>query len=287
MLRALLKEPLVHFLGLGLAVFAVYYILDRPDQPQQGEIVVTQARIEQLAGLFAKTWQRPPSAEELKGLIDDYVKEEVLYREALALGLDKDDTVVRRRLRQKMEFLSHMVLGTLTPKDAELDAYLKANPTKFERDPQIAFDQVFLDPARHGERIDEDVASILEVLRSDPSADPATFGDATLLPHELGMTSSTKIGQTFGPEFAQAIIRIEPGAWSDPVKSSFGLHLVRVNAREPGRIPNLDGARDAVKREWMADQRKQLEGKRLAELLKRYDVSIERRPNPASQQGGR
>lgn len=287
MVRALLKEPLVHFLGLGLVVFAVYYVLDPPDQPQHDGIVVTQARIEQLAGLFAKTWQRPPTPEQLNGLIDDYVKEEVLYREALALGLDKDDTVVRRRMRQKMEFLSDIVIGILTPTDEELGAYLKANPNKFERDPQIAFEQVFLDPARHGERIDEDVASILEVLRSEPPADAAKQGDATLLPHKLGLTSSTRIGQTFGPEFAQAIVGIEPGAWSEPIKSTFGLHLVRIDKREPGRIPTLSEARDAVKREWAAEQRKELEDKRFAEYLKRYAVSIERQTDPASQQQSR
>ena len=281
MLRSLLKEPRVHFLVLGLIVFAVYHALNRSAEPEPGKIVVTQARIEQLAGLFAKTWQRPPTAAELKGLIDEYVKEEILYREARALGLDNNDTVIRRRLRQKMEFLSDAAIATLKPTDADLEAYLKANPSKFERDPQIAFEQVFLKPDRRGDRIEEDAASILEVLNSNTAADAAALGDATLLPFELGLTSARGISQTFGPEFAKAIDRVKPGAWTGPIESTFGHHLVRVTGREPGRVPELSEVRDAVKREWATEQRRKLEDKRFAELLKRYEVSIEAQSNPA------
>jgi hypothetical protein len=264
MLRALLKEPLVHFLVLGLIIFVVYHALNRSNEQEPDKIVVTQARMEQLAGLFAKTWQRPPTATELKGLIDDYVKEEILYREALALGLDNDDTVIRRRLRQT---------------DEELETYLESNMSKFELDSQIAFEQVFLNPERRGDQIEEDAASILEALNSNASADAANLGDATLLPLELDLTSATRIGQTFGPQFAKAVDQLTPGAWGGPIKSTFGTHLVRVNKREPGRVPALNEVRAAVKREWATEQRKKLEDKRFAELLKRYDVSIERQLN--------
>ncbi len=283
MLRALLKEPLVHFLALGLIIFAVYHLLNRSNQPEPDKIVVTQARIEQLSGLFTKTWQRPPTAAELKGLIDDYVKEEILYREALTLGLDIDDTVIRRRMRQKMEFLSDAVIRSLTPADEELQAYLRANPSKFEIEPQIAFEQVFLNPDRRGDRIEEDAASILEALNSHAPGDATTLGDATLLPYELGATSTKRISQTFGPQFAKAVDLLAPGAWTGPIKSTFGMHLVRVNKREPGRVPALSEVRDAVKREWTQEQRKKLEDKHFAELLKRYKVSIERQPNAAAE----
>jgi hypothetical protein len=207
------------------------------------------------------------------------VKEEILYREALTLGLDNDDTVIRRRLRQKMEFLSDTVIGALNPTDEELETYLKSNMSKFELDPQIAFEQVFLNPERRGDQIDEDAASILEALNSNASADAARLGDATLLPLELDLTSATRISQTFGPQFAKAIDQLTPEAWGGPIKSTFGTHLVRVNKREPGRVPALSEVRAAVKREWATEQRKKLEDKRFAELLKRYDVSIERQLN--------
>lgn len=283
MLRTLLKEPLVHFLALGLVIFAVYHVLDRSDQPKPDKIVVTQARIEQLSGLFAKTWQRPPTAPELKGLIDDYVKEEILYREALALGLDTDDTVIRRRLRQKMEFLNDAAIGSLTPADEELQAYLNANPSKFEIVPQIAFEQVFLNPKRRGDRIEEDATFLLQTLKNNVSADAATLGDSTMLPYELGPASTRMISRTFGRQFANAINELAPGPWTGPVKSTYGTHLVRIKEREPGRIPALSEVRDAVKREWTQEHRKKREAERFAELLKRYEVSIERQPNAADK----
>ena len=278
MLKSLLKEPLVHFLALGLVIFAVYHVLNGPDAREPDKIVVSQARIEQLGGLFAKTWQRPPTAQEFKALIDDYVKEEILYREALALGLDKHDTVVRRRLRQKMEFLSDAAIAALSPGDAELETYLKANPAKFEITPRTAFEQIYLNPERRGDDIDDDAASLLEVLNS-PSAptDPLTHGDTTMLPSQMELTSSVKIAQTFGPQFAEAMDGLPPGGWTGPVKSTFGTHLVRINKREPGRLPSLSKVRDAVKREWAAERRRELEDERFAELLKRYDISIEQK----------
>jgi hypothetical protein len=276
-LKAFFREPLVHFLALALAIFVFYGAFNRSEAPRPDEIVVTDSKIEQLAGLFAKTWQRPPTIAELKGLVDDYVKEEIYYREALALGLDKEDTVIRRRLRLKMEFLSNAEAEALAPTDAELEAYLTVNPGKFEIDPKLAFRQVYLNPERRGDRIDQDVASILEALRSNPSADPATFGDATLLPSELGLTSKASIAQTFGADFAEAADKATPGSWTGPIKSSFGVHLVRVSECQLGRIPTLAEARDAVAREWSNDKRKGLEEQRLAELLKRYKITIEGR----------
>ena len=216
------REPLVHFLALALVIFAVYEVLNRSHNVAPGRIVITQARIEQIASLFARTWQRPPSASELKDLIDDYVREEIYYREALALSLDTDDTVIRRRLRQKMEFLDDVAIEALSPTDADLEQYLKANPSKFTIDPAIAFRQIYLNPERRGAEADADAAAILEALRSDPSLDPALFGDTTLLPSELHLTSKASLSQTFGPQFAEAIVQAPPSAWSGPIKSASG-----------------------------------------------------------------
>ena len=208
MLRRLLKEPLVHFLALALVIFAVYGVINTSEAEKPDRIVMTGPKIEQIAGLFAKAWQRPPTVAELKDLIDDYVKEEILVREALALRLDKDDTVIRRRLRLKMEFLSDAESEALSPTDAELEAYLRANPGKFEIDPMIAFRQIYLNPERRGDRLDQDAASILEVLRSGARPDPSALGDTTLLPSELPMTSKSSIGEMFGREFAEALGKV-------------------------------------------------------------------------------
>lgn len=275
MIRRLLKEPLIHFLALALGIFALYGVLNRPDDQRQDEIVVTGAKIEQLAGLFAKTWQRPPTATEVKGLIDDHLKEEILYREALVLGLDKDDTMIRRRLRLKMEFLSQAEADAASPSDAELEAFLKANADRFRIEPMLALRQVFLSPERHGELIEQQVASILEMVRSNPARDVAALGDATILPAELPPTRKAAIAQIFGAGFAEAVARTSPGAWVGPIKSSFGLHVVQVSENRPGRPATLAEIRDRVAQEWSNERRRQIEEKQLAERLARYRIRIE------------
>ena len=276
MFKCVLSEPLVHFLALALAIFAGYALVGADAGERQESIVVTALKIEQMATLFAKTWQRPPSADELKGLIDDHVKEEVLVRQALALGLDRDDAVVRRRLRQKMEFLNTADAEALEPTDAELGAYLAINADAFRINGMLAFEQVFLNPQRRGDRAEQDAGSILEALLSDPAADRSLLGDATLLPPELPLSDSVSIAQTFGTDFAEALDEAPLGRWVGPVASGFGLHLVRVTERVPDRMPSLDEARDAVAREWTNARRKELEDQRFSELLKGYAVTIER-----------
>lgn len=163
----------------------------------------------------------------------------------------------------------------LAPADAQLKAYLSANSADFEIDPMHSFQQVLLNPERRGDRIDQDAASILEVLLTSASADPASLGDASLLPPGLPLTGKTSIRQTFGDAFAEALEKAALGQWSGPIRSSFGVHLVRVSERRAGRVPTLDEARQAVVREWTNAARQELEDRRFDELLKRYEVTIE------------
>ena len=167
MLGRVLREPLTHFIGLALAIFLLYGVVSRSAEPKADEIIVTSAKIEQLGSLFTKTWQRPPSAQELKGLIDDYVKEEIYNREALLLGLDRDDTVIRRRLRQKMEFLVDAEVDAMAPTDAQLEVYLKANADQFRIAPMMAFEQIYLSPEKRGDRIDADAQAIMDEVRGN------------------------------------------------------------------------------------------------------------------------
>lgn len=275
MLKSMAREPLIHFLALALLIFAVYGALGGPAAEKPRAIVITEAKIEQVGALFAKVWLRPPTASELKGLIDDYVKEEIYYREALALGLDKDDTVIRRRLRQKIEFLSGAEAEALAPSEADLEAYLRANTARFEVEPAIAFRQIYLDPGRRGAAIEEDARAALGKLRTDSPEDLASFGDASLLPYELTLSDKSTIGQMFGQEFADAVVALSPDGWTGPFKSAYGLHLVEVAEKTPGRVPALAEVRDAVLREWTSERRKEREEARFAELAMRYEVVIE------------
>lgn len=277
--RRLLREPLVHFAALSLVIFAAYAVFAPPaQQAPVGSIVVSSGKIEQMAAIFARTWQRPPSPEELKGLIDDYVTEEIYVREALALGLDTDDTVIRRRLRQKMEFMTSADVDALTPTDADLQTYLDTHPDAFSEAPQVGFQQVYLNPDRHPETMDQDAAALLAALRADPEADTSVLGDASLLPYELPLTSIGSIDRIFGPDIAASVAQAEPGVWTGPVASPYGLHLIRVTTKSPGRLPALAEIRDVVLREWSNAKRQDLEAARLADLLGRYDVRIDAGP---------
>lgn len=176
----LIQEPLLHFLLIGLVLFVAHGFLNpNEDNAPQG-VIVSAGQVEHLASTFAKTWQRPPTTVELKGLIDQFVKEEILSREAVKLGLDQNDAVIRRRLQQKMEFVTEDLLATAEPTDADLSDYLAKHPEAFQEDPVFTFQQVFLNPERRGEAIKSDAAKLLAEMKA--GADAAESGDTTMLP---------------------------------------------------------------------------------------------------------
>ncbi|WP_296709100.1 peptidylprolyl isomerase [Rhodoblastus sp.] len=278
MLKKLFEEPLLHFIILAFAIFGLYAVVNRsPAGGGDDRIVITGAKVEQLANLFGNTWQRPPTAIELKGLVENYIKEEIYNREAVMLGLDKNDTSIRRRLRQKYEFLIDADAEGQAPTDAQLQAYLQAHADRFEIGPKLAFQQIYLSPASRGDRIEQDAATLLETLRKDPAETPR--GDATLLPSEVAMTRLTAIGEMFGDDFATALKnKAEARLWTGPIRSAFGLHLVRILDRQPVRLPALDEVRAAVARDWSNETRKSVEDARYRQLLARYHIVVETQP---------
>ena len=276
MLKGLFREPLVHFLAAAAAIFALYsWMNPSQDTGDQSRIIITSPKVEQLAGLFAMTWQRPPTPDELKGLIDDHVKEEILVREAIALGVDKNDAVVRRRLRMKMEFLGDVAADAVAPTDAELAAYLAANPDKFRVEPMTSFQHVFLNPQRRGDKIKEDADIIYRNLASNRDIDISRLGDPTLLPSDVPPTGRRTIGQVFGEAFADDLQKLGVGNWGEPIPSTFGLHVVRVIERSEGRLPELSEIRDTVAREWSNERRKEAERARFDALLKKYVIVMD------------
>lgn len=266
----------MHFLVLGAALFGLYRLLNGADATPTQSIVVSEARVEALAENFAKTWMRAPGAAELKGLVDDYVAEEVYYREAVAMGLDRDDTVIRRRLRQKMEFVTDDLAGAVPATDAQLQQYLDAHRDRFLQPPLVSFEQVFLSPERRGESVVRDAERLLADLRRQAPGTPVkNVGDATLLPADLESATPQDIENTFGTDFAADVADAPVGQWSGPVRSGYGLHLVRVTTRQAGAVPTLDAVRPLVQREWEAQQRQQAKQALLAQLLAKYEVRIE------------
>jgi parvulin-like peptidyl-prolyl isomerase len=279
MIGRLLREPLIHFLLLAGLIFAVHgFVAERVETEES--IVVTPAKIEQMASIFARTWQRPPTADELKGLIDDYVKEEIYVREAMRLRIDEDDTVIRRRLRMKMEFLNDAEAEATPATEADLAAYLAAHPDTFQEAPRFALEQIFLDAVKRGPAAQADAAALLASLKRDPSL-VAGAGDPTLLPPSMPPADRQEIAQLFGDEFASAVVNLPVGDWQGPIASGFGLHLVKVTEQQAGRLPTLAEIRPQVEREWLNDRRDAMAREKLDELLKRYKVTIEPFTPPA------
>ncbi len=275
--RRLLREPLVQFLLAGATLFLLYEASTSGESERNDRIAIDARRIERLAAEFARTWMRPPTRAELDGLIQDFVTEEVLYREALALGLDRDDLVVRRRMRQKMEFLNDDLAENRQPTDAELQAFLDANPDKFRRPARLGFVQVFVgsDGRAPETRIEAD--RLLARLKAEPAAAaiPGTLGRPSLLPDQLKDATRDEVEAVFGRAFATALQLAPLDVWAGPIESSYGLHLVRVTLREPGSVPQLTEIRSAVEREWSYLQRQQARQAFYEVLRERYDVSIE------------
>src|ERR1700732_5319326 len=224
----LLREPLLHFLLLGGVLFAVFGRGGSTAGVDDGQIVVSEANIDRLAAGFWRTWHRPPAADELQAQIQDYIREEVLYRSALTLGLDKDDTIIRRRLRQKMEFLFEDTVPP--PQEPELRAYFAAHADKFLAQPLISFRQVFVSMNRGG-TAEADARQILARLVS--TAPGAADGGR-----------AARVGE----DFARAIAQAAPGSWVGPLRSSYGLHLVQVTEVEPATLPLFEDVRPAVER---------------------------------------
>ncbi|UCF34635.1 MAG: peptidyl-prolyl cis-trans isomerase [Phycisphaerales bacterium] len=274
-MKKLVHEPLVHFLLVGAALFVIFSL--RPDQaaPADDHIVVSADKIKHLAVLFARTWQRPPTPAELEGLVDEYVREEAAYREGLALGLDSDDTIIRRRLRQKLDFIAEDLVGQIEPTDEVLGDYLAAHVDDFRIDPRFSFCHVYLNPDQRGEDVDTDARELLVMLNGDPSIDPAALGDRILLEHAYADVSARDIAGLFGRQFASAVAELRTGDWHGPIRSGYGVHLVRLDGRSGGRIPELAEVYDAVRREWENAGRLEVLERFYREMLQKYEVTIE------------
>ena len=283
-LKALLREPLLHFLAIGAAIFLYFHWSGGGSGPSSSRIVLTSGQVQHLAAGFTKVWQRPPTEAEVKGLIDDWVREEIAVREAMASGLDRDDTVIRRRLRLKLEFLLDDAGAATPPTEQELQAWLDAHAVNFRVEPEVALRQVFLSRERRGDRAEADAMALLRTLRSggpEPRLDD--LGDPTMLPRELGLGPRSDMVRAFGQAFADQVDGLALGAWSGPLESGYGLHLVQVRERVVGSVPPLALVRPAVERDFMSDRRRRQLATFYERLLEKYTVVGERLDAAATQ----
>lgn len=268
--RALLREPLVHFLLAGAAIFAIWSNV--PPDPGERRIVVSEARVTRLVDRWLETYHRPPTPDEIDGMIRDDVKDQVYYREAQRLGLDRDDEVVIKRMRNKMESLAMSDVQAATPSDAELQALLDKDPAKYAPNPVFAFDQVYLGDDTPANR----AAASAALARLKAGGDPASVGKPIPLPMHFDGDSSADIADQLGDDFAGALLKLPEGQWTGPVTSGVGLHLVRVDKRVLPRKPRLDEVHQRVENDWRSAKSRQAMDKAFDEMIKGYDVVIEK-----------
>jgi hypothetical protein len=265
-LHKLARSPLVHFFALGAVIFVAYAAIeDEPVGQSPDTISLTEDQADRLVQNFAATWNRPPTIEELENLIQAWALEEASVREALALGLDRGDAVIRQRLNQKMQFLAESGAAVLEPDEAMLQAYLDQNLDRFAQPSRIAFEQIFLPR-------DWDESEILALL--EDGADPSALGTTSLLPPSFPMTPTPVIDRTFGGQFHQTLVDLPVGRWKGPVKSGYGLHLVRVTDRSEAAVPPLSEVRDRVEAEWLASEMTKMRESFSQALLERYKVNL-------------
>jgi len=273
-----LREPLLHFLLIGFGLFAVYSALNPQlgDRYPSNRIVLTEDDLRQMAVAWAAQWRRPPTPGEIRVLIDRKVREEVLYREALALGLDQGDTIVKRRLAQKMEFLAEDVSGVRDPGTVELTAWFEQNRGRFALPGRVSFRHLYFSVDSRGERARDAAAGALEKLTGKSADAPAAanVGDRFMYQDYYGDRVPEQVANVFGSTFAQSLFQLKPGAWQGPVESGLGWHLVFVDSITPGRVPAFEEIEPDVKAGWINEQRAEAKRKTFDAMRARYEVVL-------------
>jgi parvulin-like peptidyl-prolyl isomerase len=249
------------------------------------QIAVTLDDLRIMDAYFESQWHRPPTAAEFQAMVEDKIREEVLYREGLAMGLDKDDTIVKRRMAQKMQFLAEDVAAAHEPSPAELKAWFDRNSQKFALPSRYSFRHIYFSPDKRGKNAQADAAQALTKISGQPedSKLAASFGDNFMFQDYYGDRAPSAVAKEFGPQFAVALEKIKPGSWQGPVESGYGWHLVFVDSVIPGRIPAFEEMEPDVKTAWLAEQKSTAWQKAYADMRAKYSVMLPAAPSEPAQ----
>jgi peptidyl-prolyl cis-trans isomerase C len=282
-LRKVIGEPLVHFLLIGLVLFGVYAWMQRGRTSNGNyQVILTLDDLRQLDISFVSQWHRQPTQEEFTGLVEGFIRQEILYREGLAMGLDKDDTIVKRRMAQKMEFLSEDVAASHEPATEELQTWYGKNSQKFALADRATFRHLFFGFDRRGQNAQSDALSALTKLAAKPEDSPVgkQLADPFMFQDYYGDRAPDQLAKEFGPAFAVGLYKLKPGSWQGPIESGYGWHLVWVESITPGRVPAFEEVEPDVKTAWLADQ-KAIEWRKAYEKMRaKYEVVA---PQPAAE----
>ena len=281
MLSRLIHEPLLHFLIAGVLIFAVYDAFDEDATPSSSNtITIGDTEMQFLRAQHEKLWGRPPTDGELAPLVQEFVREEVLYREGVAMGLDQDDVIVRRRIGQKMEFLIGDLAVPAEPDDETMTTYLEVSRDKYLEPPHLTFTHVYFNVDQRGEQAHTDAVAVLAELGERERAPEA--GDRFALSVDYAGKTARELDQTFGPAFGEQLLAVPVGQWSGPLESAYGLHLVRVLARTEPRLPDFDELRDRLSADYSFETRQAANALALERLTERYQIVFDGSWNPSA-----
>ncbi len=284
-LKRMAREPLVHFLLIGAGIYGIYGMFAAGEAGNdERTVTVTSGEIQALTDQWRRTWNRPPTEDELAGIIRNRVRVQILHREALAMGLDKGDTVIERRLAQKVEFLAQGLITPEEPSDEELIDWYAANSARFKQPDLYTITQIFFDPDKREATTLDDAKAALDKLNALDRLPPdvSDYGDRLMLKNYYPNISKPELGKLFGTAFAEQVIELEPGAWHGPILSGYGTHLVLVTDITLVPLPAFDDIEELIKEKWMAEQIAELSERFIDSLLSRYEVIVEETEVPVT-----
>ena len=268
------REPLVHFILLGALLFAGHLLWQRHVTKADHTIIVTAEEMERQALIFAGENRRQPTDEDLKALLFAHVEEQALMREAERIGLGEDDTIIRRRLAQKMRFIIEEVEAPALPAEAELKSWFEANMDKFVSAETRSFSHVYLSPEEHGDNLNAATQNILSKLENE-NEDWNALGDPFMLKRGFKSLNALELTRLFGPTFSKGLFELEGNKWQGPIESAFGLHLIRIDNIADKIIPRFEDVRDDVETAWQEDARRSANQAALKELIQKYKVDVQ------------
>jgi peptidyl-prolyl cis-trans isomerase C len=280
-LRKVIREPLLHFLLIGLILFGLYAWRERGKTSNGNyQITLTLDDLRQLDISFVSQWHRQPTQEEFSGLVEEFIRQEILYREGLAMGLDKDDTIVKRRMAQKVQFLAEDVATAHEPTTEELKAWYAGNSQRFALPDRATFRHLFFSFDRRGPRAQKDAEAALQRIAHMPedAAQAKALADPFMFQDYYGDRAPYQLAKEFGPTFAVGIFKLKSGSWQGPVESGYGWHLVWIESVVPGRIPNFEEVEPDVKTAWLAEQKTEQWQKAYAKMRTKYEVIAPKPP---------
>ncbi|MCB1186708.1 peptidyl-prolyl cis-trans isomerase [bacterium] len=269
------REPIVHFILVGGLLFLLSNLRQQPADESEFEITVDRPRIAVMYHGFVRDFDREPTQAELQELIDDYIRTEVCVREARGMGLDRDDQLIRDHLRSKYELLLDDGSEPPTPTEEELQQFLEEHPERYRTEDSLSLMQIYLDPLQRAEPLLDAELLKQQLTGTEELGLVQELSDAGSLPPRLPLVALSEIGWQFDPLFADAIRDFPVGAWSGPVESSYGVHLVFIEERRAGRPLELGEIREDVERDWIEAQQREKLDAALEGVKQLYEISVD------------